>query len=340
MSPELQAPEGTGAARTLLAPYELTPQETLRNRILMAPMTRSMAGPGFVPTEAMAQYYARRADSGLIISEATVISRGGHGYPDTPGLYTDQQVAGWRRVTDAVHEKGGRIYAQIWHVGRVSHPHYLNGTLPVAPSPVPLTGRVPRSELEYGTPRAMERFEIEALVEVYAAAAKRAMQAGFDGVEIHGANGYLIDQFLHHHTNRRSDDYGGSPEKMIRFALEVVDSVAAEIGAEKTGLRLSPGGYTNGIEGDPQDSEVFRLLLNELSGRNLAYLHVGIFDDSTQFDYLDGRATDFLRRHYKGTLVGNGSYTPETAARAIDEGRFDLVAIGRPFIANPDPKLH
>jgi len=281
MSPEMQAPRDTGAARTLLAPYALTPDTTLSNRILMAPMTRSMAGPGFVPTDAMAQYYARRADSGLIITEATVISRGGHGYPDTPGLYTNDQVAGWRRVTDAVHARGGRIFVQILHVGRVSHPHYLNGTLPVAPSPVPLSGRVPRSELEYGTPRAMERFEVEALVQAYAAAARCAMEAGFDGVEIHGANGYLIDQFLHHHTNRRSDEYGGSPEKMIRFALEVVDSVATGIGADRTGLRLSPGGYTNGIEADPKDAEVFALLLNELTGRDLAYLHVGIFDDST-----------------------------------------------------------
>ncbi|MHC4448605.1 MAG: alkene reductase [Planctomycetota bacterium] len=322
-------------SKNILEPAQLGSLQ-LANRIVMAPMTRSMAGMDLVPTEQSARYYARRHEAGLIISEATIIRPDGQGYPDTPGIFSDEQVEGWRNVTRAVHKDGGLIFLQLWHVGRVSHPHYLDGALPVAPSAVPLSGRVPRSEFEYGTPRALGSEEVEELIDDFAAATVRAREAGFDGVEIHAANGYLIDQFLHHHTNQRDDAWGGSPERMTRFALAVTDAVTAAWEPGRVGIRLSPGAYFN-MEGDERDREVFELLLPELERRGLAYVHVGIFDDAMTFDELDGmRATEFLRKHYGGTLIGCGSYTPDDGEEAIRLGKFDLLAIGRPFIANPD----
>ena len=326
----------TATTNSLLEPYVLSGSLTLNNTIVMAPMTRSMAADNLSPTEEMAAYYERRAGAGLIVTEATIVRPDGQGYPNTPGIYNEDQVAGWRRVTQAVHSRGGRIFLQLWHVGRVSHPVFLDGSLPIAPSPVPLSGAVPRrGELRYGTPRGLAIDEIPPLVDAFARGAANALDAGFDGVEIHGANGYLIDQFLHHHTNRRKDGYGGSPERMARFALEVVDAVVQAVGRDRTGIRLSPGAYMN-MEPQPADAEVFRVLLGELNKRRLAYVHVGIFDDSMTFDYLGGSASSFIRQHYSGTLIGNGGYTPERAERAIAEGGFNLIAIGRPFIANPD----
>ena len=320
---------------TLFQPYRLNDTITLANRFMMAPLTRCMAGPGLVPTEQMAAYYARRADIGLIISEAVIIRPDGQGYPNTPGLFSQAQIEGWKKVTGAVHAKGGKIFAQLWHVGRLSHPFFHHGEV-LAPSAVAHEGTVPRMrELTYQMPRALTLAEIAQLVQDYAQAAANAIEAGFDGVEIHGANGYLIDQFLHHSSNLRSDEYGGSPANMSRFALEVVDAISARIGGERVGLRLSPGAYVH-LAGSPEDRAVFDHLLAELNQRTLAYLHLGIFDDSLTFDYLDGRASDYLRSHYQGNLVGVGNYSAETAAQAIKAERFDLVAIGRPLIANPD----
>ncbi len=321
---------------TLLTPFFLSDSLKLKNRIVMAPMTRSMASDSLVPTEESARYYGRRSDAGLIITEATIVRSDGQGYPNTPGIYTQDQVKGWSRVTDEVHRRGGRIFLQLWHVGRVSHPVYLNGELPIAPSAVPLEGSLPRHrDLQYGSPRALMLDEIQALEEAFAQGAAGAQRAGFDGVEIHGANGYLIDQFLHYHTNRRSDAYGGSPENMARFALEIVDAASAEIGAERVGIRLSPGAYVH-MNPSPDDASVFKALLRSLESRQLAYVHTGIFDDSTSFDYLHGTAGAFLRRHFRGTLMGNGGYTLDKAALALRDREFDLVSIGRPFIANPD----
>ena len=334
---------GTGPGETkmdgrsiLLEPYRLNAALTLRNRIVMAPLTRSMADHELVPTADMAAYYARRAEAGLIISEATIVRPDGQGYPNTPGIFNDAQIKGWHRVTGQVRDGGGKMFLQLWHVGRVSHPVYLNGKAPIAPSAVGLSGRLPRTDLEYEKPRALDFDEIPALVEAFAQGASNAIASGFEGVEIHGGNGYLIDQFLHHHTNRRTDGYGGAPEQMARFVLEVVDAVVERIGHERVGIRLSPAAYVNGIEPDERDAAVFRLLLPQLTARQLAYVHAAIFDDSMTFDYLDGSVSDFLRRHYEGTLIGNGSYTPEGSASAISSGDFDLVAIGRSFIANPD----
>jgi len=295
-----------------------------------------MADDELVPTQAMADYYARRADSGLIISEATIIRADGQGYPNTPGLFTTKQIKGWQVVTDAVHDKGGKIFAQLWHTGRVAHPHFFGGKPVLAPSAQKVEGSVPRMrELEYVTPKPVTTEEINQLVNDYAQAAANAIDAGFDGVEIHGANGYLIDQFLHYDSNKREDEFGSSPENMSRFPLQIVDAISARIGNDRTALRISPGAYFN-MAGDVRDREVFDHLLNELTQRDLAYLHIGIFDDSMEFDYLGGTATDYVRSNYDKTLIGVGGYTAQTGSVAIDNNRFDLLAIGRPFIANPD----
>ncbi|KTF18116.1 alkene reductase [Pseudoalteromonas sp. H105] len=320
----------------LLTPYKLNNTIELQNRILMAPLTRCMSDDNLVPTQAMVDYYARRADAGLIISEATIIRPDAQGYPNTPGLFTNEQVQGWRKVTDAVHAKGGKIFAQLWHVGRVAHPHFFDGEV-LAPSAIGIEGSVPRMrELTYQTPKAATIEDIKSLINDYAKAAENAVEAGFDGVEIHGANGYLIDQFLHFAANVREDEYGQTPENMSRFALEVVDAVIARIGADKTALRVSPGAYFNMAE-DNRDKAVFDYLLKELNTRSLAYLHGGIFDDSMRFESLQGKKiSEYLRENYQGSLVGVGSYTYETARDAINNNQFDLIAIGRPFIANPD----
>lgn len=320
----------------LFSPLKLNDTITLPNRIAMAPLTRCMAGPDLVPTDAMVAYYARRAEVGLIISEATIIRADAQGYPNVPGIWSPAQIEGWKKVTDAVHHNNGLMFCQLWHVGRVSH-QVFHGTRPVSASAIGLNERVPRMPgLTYPVPRALAASELEQLVEDYATAATNARTAGFDGVEIHGANGYLLDQFLHYASNERDDEFGGNAENMVRFPLAVVDAIIAAIGAERVGLRLSPGAYAHMTE-DPRDKEVFELLLTELSSRGLAYLHVGIFDDSMTFESLDGlRASEFMRRHYKGTLMSCGGYTAAQANADIDAGSYDLIAIGRPLIANPD----
>ena len=320
----------------LFQPYALNDTLTLQNRILMAPLTRCMADENLVPTQAMADYYARRADTGLIISEATIIRADGQGYPNTPGLFTAEQIQGWRKVTDAVHAKGGKIFAQLWHTGRVAHPHFFGGEYVLAPSAIAVEGTVPRMrELVYTVPKAASHEEITKLIEDYSQAAANAIDAGFDGVEIHGANGYLIDQFLHHASNTRTDEYGQTPENMARFPLAVVDAISNRIGADRTALRVSPGAYFN-MGTDARDREVFDYFLAELEKRELAFLHLGIFDDSMTFDYLGGTGSAYLRANYSKTLVGVGGYSAETGSQAIADNKFDLLAIGRPLIANPD----
>ncbi|MGF1879011.1 alkene reductase [Photobacterium frigidiphilum] len=323
----------------LFQTYALNKTLSLKNRILMAPLTRCMADDELIPTQDMADYYGRRGEAGLIISEAVIIRPDGQGYPNTPGLFTPAQIDGWRTVTNAVHQNGGKIFAQLWHTGRVAHPHFYQTTGSqdvMAPSAVGVEGSVPRMrELTYQIPKAVSVEEIALLVSDYSQAAANAIDAGFDGVEIHGANGYLIDQFLHHDSNRRSDQYGLTPENMSRFALEVVDAIVARIGNDRTALRVSPGAYFN-MAGDSRDRDVFDYLIPELEKRDLAFLHIGIFDDAMEFDYLGGRASSYVRSIYSKTLVGVGSFTAETGSKAIADDKFDLLAIGRPFIANPD----
>jgi N-ethylmaleimide reductase len=310
----------------------------LRNRIAMAPLTRSRAGAGDVPRAMAATYYAQRASAGLIITEATQVSDTAKGYAWTPGCYTDAQVEGWRRVTDAVHAKGGRIVVQLWHVGRISHPSLQpNNALPVAPSAVTPKGQAftETGFQPHPQPRALEVLEIERIICDFANAAGAARRAGFDGVEIHGANGYLIDQFLRDGSNKRTDRYGGSIENRTRFLLEVVEAVAQTIGGERTGLRLSPVTPAN----DASDSNPFPLFLHaveQLNRFNLAYLHMvegatgGPRDIVPDFDF------GALRRAFRGPYMANNGYDFAMADAALREGRADLIAFGRPFIANPD----
>ncbi len=322
----------------LLEPYRLTPNLTLKNRIVMAPMTRAQASAEFAPTEAMQAYYARRADAGLIITEGTIIAANARGHDNVPGNFTAEQIKGWKNITTRVHARDGHIFQQIWHVGRVSHPQFLQGELPIAPSATVMRNRINRTPgLHYGQSRAATAEEIEQLVLQYKAAAENAMAAGFDGVEIHGANGYLIDQFLHYHSNQREDAFGGNPINMTRFPLAVIHAIGHAIGFEKLGIRLSPGAYLNEIETDLRDGAVFHHLLNELNALPLAYVHTGNFNDSTAFAELENLSmSSFLRKTYRGTLIGCGSYTVESASSAISQNQFDLIAFGRPFIANPD----
>lgn len=322
----------------LFTSYQINMTLQLKNRIIMAPMTRNFAADDLSPTSAMADYYARRAAAGLIVTEGTIIRSDGTCCSHAPGIFSQQQVEGWKRVTEKVHQQNGHIFCQIWHVGRVSHPHFLNGKLPLAPSATKMSGRVYRSEgLHHGPSREATLKEIANLIESYAQAAENAIAAGFDGVEIHGANGYLIDQFLHYHTNLRQDAYGGSPENMARFATEVIHACGKIIGYERTALRLSPGAYLNEMVGDTRDAAVFQILLEQLNPLHLAYIHTGNFDDKTVFETLHHQTmTQFMRGHYQGTLVASGGYQFHEAAQGITNKQFDLIAIGRPFIANPN----
>ena len=303
----------------------------------MAPMTRTNANDDLIPTKEMAGYYGRRASAGLIITEGTIIRPDGLGYHRVPALFTEAQIHGWQHVTNEVHQNHGLIFTQIWHVGRVSHPHFLDGNLPISPSATIMTSPIRRTGLNYGKSRAASLAEIQELIASYANAATNAIKAGFDGVEIHGANGYLVDQFLHHHTNHREDDYGGSSENMARFALAIIKACGDAIGYERLGLRLSPGGYLNEIVGDHRDALVFQYLLEQLNQLPIAYVHTGNFDDSKLFPELKNQTmTAFIRSHYKGTVIACGGYTLEKAQQEISRGNFDLIAIGRLFIANPD----
>lgn len=324
--------------KILLKEYQLNKALRLKNRIIMAPMTRAQASSEMLATEEMAAYYAKRSGAGLIITEGTVIRGDGIGHTNVPGIYKEQQIDAWKKVTAAVHENNGLIFMQLWHVGRVSHPTFLNGGLPISASETTMTGRISRSPgLFHGKARAATVSEIQEIVSAFAKCAQNAIQAGFDGVEIHGANGYLIDQFLHHDTNRRIDSYGGNPENMARFPLEVIQAVGETIGYERVGLRLSPGAYLNEITGNSKDAEVFSYLLNNLNNLSLAYLHTGNFNDSVRFKELnDMTMSEFLRKHFKGKLIASGGYSAESAEEAISSGKFDLVSMGRPFIANYD----
>jgi 2,4-dienoyl-CoA reductase-like NADH-dependent reductase (Old Yellow Enzyme family) len=321
--------------RKLLEEFELSSSIKLKNRIVMAPLTRCFADEDLAPTQLIADYYARRADTGLIITEATIVTPDGQGYPNTPGIYDKNQIQRWKEVTDKVHLSGGKIFSQLWHVGRVSHPTYLNGKDPVAPSAVTLSGRVPRTEFEYGTPRALETKEVYTIINEFKQAALNAMEAGFDGVEIHGANGYLLDQFIHQHTNLRTDEFGGNLESRAKFTLDIVDEVISAIGADKVGIRLSPGAYIS-QEHTKGDEETYAYILEKLNDKKIAYVHTGIFDDSTVFDYLGGTSTSFLRKHFKGNVIASGSYDTDSSIEAIRDNKFDLIAVGRSIIANPD----
>ena len=313
----------------------------LPNRIVMAPLTRSRATIDGIPTPIMADYYCQRAGAGLIISEATNISRQGTGYPYTPGIYTDEMIEHWKPVAQAVHGAGGRIFMQLWHVGRHSHPWYQeNGELPVSSSAVRDMGTVksPEGIKKTVIPRELEISEIRDIVMHYGQAAENAIRAGFDGAEIHGANGYLIEQFLLDGVNRRTDGYGGSLENRSRFLFEVVEEVTRRIGRDRTGLRLSPSGITLDVS-DSDQVKTFTYIIVRLNDHHLAYLHImEPYNDVSHLPhYLQhGQVTPYFRRIYRGTLMTNGKFDGESGEQAIRDGHADLVAYGKPFISNPD----
>ena len=304
---------------------------TLRNRIVMAPLTRSRATmPGRVPNALMAEYYAQRASAGMIITEATSVTPMGVGYARTPGIWSDAQIQGWKLVTDAVHKAGGLILMQLWHVGRISHPMFLDGALPEAPSAIAPPGHVSlvRPQTAFVVPRALETSEVPAVVEAYRQGAANAKAAGFDGVEIHGANGYLIDQFLQDGSNKRTDRYGGSLENRARLMLEVADAAVSVWGADRVGMHLAPRGDAHGM-GDSELPRTFGYVADELGKRRIAFLCAREYSG-------DDRLGPTLKRAFGGAYIINERFKKEAAERAITAGEADAVAFGKAFIANPD----
>jgi len=331
----------------LFQPYQLG-KLSLKNRIVMPPMTRSRAGDGEIATDLMAEYYGQRASAGLIISEGTQISRQGQGYAWTPGIYTQDQIAGWKKVTHAVHAKGGLIFAQLWHVGRVSHVSLQeDNQAPVAPSAIlaegvkvflDLKGKGPKDGagemVQHSMPRELTVPEIRQIIQDFAQAAKNAIEAGFDGIELHGANGYLIEQFIDSQTNHRTDEYGGSVENRLRFLKEVVTAVADAIGKDKVGVRQAPLTTLMGAQDDTPEITYIEAakILNEIG---IAYIHIAEADWDNA-PVMPIAFKEAYRKAFKGTLIYTGKYSKERAEEAISRGWADLISFGRPFIANPD----
>ncbi len=320
----------------LFEPFKLGPI-TLPNRLVMAPLTRNRAVGGLVPSPLAVEYYGQRASAGLLVTEASQVSQQGQGYQDTPGIYSKEQVAGWRKVTDRVHARGGRIFLQLWHVGRISHASLQpNGGAPVAPSAIRARGKtfVGGTFVDISEPRALELSEIAGIIESFRRGAANALEAGFDGVEIHGANGYLLDQFAKDGANKRTDAYGGSIENRARLMLEVAHVVTSEAGAERTGIRIAPVTTSNDIS-DSNPQPLFDHIVDRLNALNLVYIHViegatGGPRDVAPFDY------GSLRRRFKGAYVANNGYDLELANKALAANEADLIAFGKLFIANPD----
>jgi N-ethylmaleimide reductase len=321
---------------TQVGPYKLS------HRVVMAPLTRMRSDPGDIPSDLMIEYYAQRASKGgLIISEATPVSTRGNGYAGAPGIYSDTQIAGWQRVTNAVHARGGRIFQQLWHVGRQSHVDLQpNGDAPVAPSAIAAEGYAysKRGEVPFSMPRALELHEIPGIIEEFRSGAERALRAGFDGVEIHGANGYLPDQFLQDGTNKRTDEYGGPIENRARFLLEVTQAAISVWGADRVGVRIAPSG-TYGSMSDSDPAATFGYVTTQLDRLGIAYLHVVEPRIKGTEEISHGRppiAAQHLRPKFSRTLIAAGGFTPASAEAVVTFGDADLVAFGRHFISNPD----
>ncbi len=320
---------------TLFSSYRMGPIG-LKNRIVMAPMTRNRAGKAHEPTPLNARYYEQRASAGLIITEASQISAQGQGYPGTPGIYSDEQVAGWKLVTEAVHNRGGKIFLQLWHVGRISHPSLQpSGALPVSPSAIKPAGKAFTFAglQDFVTPRALETQEIAGIVESYAHGARCAKAAGFDGVEIHAANGYLIDQFLRDGTNQRTDQYGGSLENRLRFLREVTEAVVGVWGPERVGIRFSPVSDFNDMR-DSDPHATFVRAAELMNGLHIGYVHV--VEALNAPAHPKGRVTPVMRVKYRGTLMANGGYDLNSGNEILARGEADLVSFGVLFLANPD----
>ncbi|MEO0556650.1 MAG: alkene reductase [Bacteroidota bacterium] len=322
---------------TLLTPFRLG-DLTVPNRMVMAPLTRSRH-PETVPNDLAPTYYAQRASAGLIIAEATQVTPQGQGYPVTPGIHRDTQIDAWRTVTDLVHAVGGRIFLQLWHVGRVSHSAYHNGALPVAPSTIAASGQVMLPDFsmaEFETPRALTINEIHQTVEAFREGAANAKEAGFDGVEIHAANGYLIEQFLSSGTNERDDLYGGSVPNRARFLEDVTTAVLEEWAPERVGVRFSFGQGANGVR-DEKPAETFGYAAERMADAGLVYAH-GVRAQSPLSDGSGGGMDSIrlLRQHFRGAVIANAGYDREEGEATVSDGRADLIAYGRPFLANPD----
>ncbi len=307
---------------------------TLPNRIVFAPLTRARADVGYMPTDLMAEYYAQRASGGLLITECTMVSEGTSAFVAEPGVYSAEQIEAWKKVTTAVHAKGGRIFMQIWHAGRAAHPDINGGVRTVSSTATAIEGEIstPAGKMAHAVPHALTAEEITQIVAAFAQGAKNAIAAGFDGVEVHGANGYLIDQFLRDGTNQRTDSYGGSTANRARFLFEVLTAVTAAIGADRVGLRLSPLNSFNSMkDSDPVGLTAF--LATELNAYKLAYLHL------MRADFFGVQKADVVtvaREKYHGVLIGNMGYTAEEAEQAITAGQLDAVAFGTSYLANPD----
>jgi N-ethylmaleimide reductase len=321
----------------LFEPYKLGPI-TLQNRLVMAPLTRNRAvPPGMVPSPLAVDYYGQRASAGLLVTEASQVSQQGQGYQDTPGIYSKEQVAAWKKVTDRVHERGGRVFIQLWHVGRISHTSLqANGGAPVAPSAIRAKGKtfVNGTFADVSEPRAVELSEIPGIIEDFKRGTANALAAGFDGVEIHGANGYLLDQFAKDGTNKRTDAYGGSIENRARLMLEISRVVAAEAGPERTGIRISPVTPANDVS-DSNPQPLFDHIVEQLDALKLVYIHViegatGGPRDIAPFDYAS------LRKRFRQAYMANNGYDVALANKVLDAGAADLIAFGKPFISNPD----
>ncbi|MBB5209395.1 alkene reductase [Chiayiivirga flava] len=315
---------------TLLDPIRVGALD-LPNRVIMAPLTRSRAGTERIPNDLMREYYVQRASAGLILTEATSVTPMGVGYADTPGIWSEEQVQGWSRITRAVHDAGGRIVLQLWHVGRISDPIFLGGALPVAPSAIAAKGHVSlvRPMRDYVTPRALTREELPGIVEAYRVGAQNALRAGFDGVELHGANGYLLDQFLQDISNRRDDDYGGSIENRARLMLEATDACIGVWGADRVGMHLAPRCDSHTM-GDSDPAATFGYVARELGRRGIAFICAR--------ESLDGatRLGPQLKQAFGGVYIANEKFTRQTAQQVLDAGEADAVAFGKAFIANPD----
>lgn len=313
----------------LLEPLKLG-SLTLPNRVIMAPLTRARATASRIPNDLMAEYYAQRATAGLILTEATSVDPMGVGYADTPGIWSEAQVEGWKKITKAVHDKGGRIFMQLWHVGRISDPMFLDGKQPVAPSAIAAPGHVSlvRPQKEYVVPRALELNEIPGIIAAYKKGAENAKAAGFDGVELHGANGYLLDQFLQDGTNKRTDEYGGPIENRARLMLEVVDAVISVWGADKVGVHISPRGDSHDTT-DSNPKKTFTYLAEQLGKRRIAFIFAREYVSA---DSLGPK----IKKAFGGVYIANEKFTKEEANKIIEAGDADAVSFGVPFISNPD----
>lgn len=324
-------------ATTLLQPFKINDKLQLRNRIVMAPCTRNRSEIDLAPSLGAIPHYAARASAGLIITEGTIISKEAQGGPGTPGIFSPSHVHRWSEVATSVHAEGGLIFNQLWHLGRMAHSFY-SGSVALAPSSV-VDVTKHRGDRYYDftheLPRPMTEGDIARTISDYARGARNAREAGFDGVEIHGANGYLPEQFLRQHTNRRDDAWGGSAAKRARFLIDVVDACGAEIGYDRVGARVSPAAHFAEMVFTPGDDEALVLAIEAMNKRPIAYMHTGVDDDEV-YEYLGGTSNAFMRRHYNGVLIGGGGYTPETASPLVAEGVLDLAAFGKLFLANPD----